>query len=163
MSEMVLIFLLFAAGALILVAELFIPSHGILTVIGLGFLIGGVVETFRYAGEKAGVIAALSCIVALPMFGALAIKLWPKTWVGRRIAPPNPRVTARDTSVPTVELSRFVGASGKAISTLRPVGICEFDGRRISCIAEYGMIEAGTPVQALRVNGGSLAVQAVTT
>lgn len=159
MSSALLIFLLFSAGVLILVAELFVPSHGILTVVALGFLIGGVVETFRYAGERAGAIAVISCMIGLPAFAAGAIKIWPKTWVGRRIAPPNRKLTSRDTSVPVAELSRLVGSAGKAISPLRPVGICEFEGRRVSCIAEYGMIEAGAVVQAVRVSGANLAVQ----
>ena len=159
MSDVFLIVLLFAGGAMILVAELVIPSHGVLTVIGIGMLIGGVVETFRYGGEIAGIIASVACLVAIPAFLATAVRIWPKTWIGKMIAPPNPTVTARDSSVPVEELSRFIGQSGTAISMLRPLGICEFDGRRVSCIAEYGMIEAGTPVQAIRVNGANVAVQ----
>ncbi|MBI1825080.1 MAG: hypothetical protein HY287_14905 [Planctomycetes bacterium] len=160
MSDIFFIVMLFAAGAMILVAELFIPSHGVLTVIGIGLLIGGVVETFRYAGETAGIVASVGCLVAIPAFLATAVRIWPRTWIGKLIAPPNPTVTARDSSVPVEELSRFIGRSGTAVSTLRPVGICEFDGRRISCVAEYGMIDAGTQVEALRVNGANLAVQA---
>jgi len=158
-SDLFLIVLLFAAGAMILVAELVIPSHGVLTVIGIGLLIGGVVETFRYGGETAGLIASVACLVAIPSFLAAAVRIWPRTWIGKLIAPPNPTVTARDSSVPVEELSRFVGRSGTAVSTLRPVGICEFDGRRVSCVAEYGMIDAGTKVEAIRVNGAELAVQ----
>jgi len=60
MSALPLIFLLFAAGALVLVAELIIPSHGVLTVLAIGLLIAGVVHTFRYAGQQAGMIAALA-------------------------------------------------------------------------------------------------------
>lgn len=161
MSEVTIIALLFGVGALVLIAELFIPSHGVLTVVGLGFLVAGVVQTFRVGGEKAGTIAILACLVALPAFAMAAIKIWPRTWVGRRVAPPNPVVSLRDTPVPAEEMSRFVGRTGKAVSTLRPVGICEFEGRRISCVAEFGMIEAGVTVEGVRVIGGNLAVQTV--
>jgi membrane-bound serine protease (ClpP class) len=163
MSEVTIIALLFGVGALVLVAELFIPSHGVLTVVGIGFLVAGVVQTFRYGGEKAGTIAILACLVGLPAFAVAAIRIWPKTWVGRRVAPPNPVMTLRDTPVPVEEMSRFVGRSGKTVSTLRPVGICEFDGRRITCVAEFGMIDAGVSVEGVRVVGGNLAVQAAAT
>ncbi len=159
MSALTLIFLLFAAGALVLVAELFIPSHGVLTVIAIGLLTAGVVQTFRYAGQQAGTISGLSCLLGLPLFGVAAIKIWPKTWVGRRIAPRNPVITSRDTSVPVEELSRFVGQSGRSITQLRPVGFCEFQGRRVPCIAEFGLIEAGAIVEGVRLSGANLAVE----
>lgn len=161
MSELMVIVLLFAAGAIVLVAELFIPSHGLLTVVGLGLLVGGVVQTYRIGGEKAGTLVALGCVAVLPVFAVAAVKIWPQTWVGRRIAPPNPVVTTRDTSVPVDELSRYLGQVGTAASTLRPVGICEFDGRRIPCITEFGMVDAGVRVRGVRVAGGQLAVEPV--
>ncbi len=159
MSEVAIIALLFGAGALILVAELFIPSHGVLTVVSLALLTAGVYQTFRYGGEKAGTISVLTCLVILPAFAVVAVKVWPKTWVGRRIAPPNPVATTRDTSVPVEEMSRYIGQSGRSITTLRPVGICEFNGRRVPCVAEFGMLDAGVAVEGLRVISGQLAVQ----
>lgn len=159
MSELAVLLLLFGVGVMMLVSELFIPSHGILTVVGVGFLIAGVVATFQTYGEKAGAIAIICCLVALPIFTVAAVRIWPKTWVGRRIAPPNPVATTRDTSVPVVELSRYIGQTGRSTTPLRPVGICDFDGRRIPCIAEFGMVEAGVMVEGLRMTGGNLSVQ----
>jgi len=159
MSPIAIIAVLFGAGLLVLVAELFIPSHGILTVVGVGFLAAGIVETFRYAGQKGGVIAILACLVVLPAFAVVAIKVWPRTWVGRRIAPPNPLATSDDSSVPVAEISRYIGQTGRSLSTLRPVGICEFNGRRVCCVAEFGMLDAGVTVEGLRVSGANLAVQ----
>jgi membrane-bound serine protease (ClpP class) len=159
MSELGIVALLFGVGIAMLIAELFIPSHAILTVAGVGFLTAGVVMTFRTYGEKAGTVAVLSCLVSLPAFAVAAIKIWPKTWIGKRIAPPNPRFTVGDTSVPAEELSRYVGRTGRAVSALRPVGVCDFDGRRISCIAEYGIMDAGVAVEAVRVNGSELTVR----
>jgi len=159
MSEVMVIALLFTAGVLVLIAELFIPSHGVLGVLGAGLLIAGVVQTYRFGGERAGTIAGLACVAALPAFAVAAVKIWPKTWIGRRIVPPNPVASHRDTSVPVDELSRYIGKTGKAMSPLRPVGVCEFDGRRVSCIAEFGMLDAGATVEATRVISGQLAVQ----
>ncbi len=159
MSPFALILLLFAAGALVLVAELFIPSHGVLTVLGVGLLIAGIVQTFRFFGERAGSIATLTCLVGLPVFAMAAVKIWPKTWVGRRVAPRNPIITSRDSSVPVEEISRYIGQSGRTITQLRPVGFCEFQGRRVPCIAEFGLIEPGAIVEGVRVSGANLAVE----
>ncbi|MDO8631284.1 MAG: hypothetical protein Q7R41_12400 [Phycisphaerales bacterium] len=159
MSEVGIITLLFAAGVLVLIAELFIPSHGFLTVIGIGLLVAGVVQTFRFEGERAGGIATVACLIGLPVFAVAAVRIWPKTWVGRRIAPPNPILSDRDTSIPVEEISRYIGQTGRSLTPLRPVGICEFQGRRISCIVEFGMVDAGVPVEGLRVAGANLAVE----
>lgn len=159
MSDMAILLLLYGVGVAMLLAEIFIPSHGVLTVAGLGFLVAAVVKTFGYGGREAGIIAIFACLVFLPMFAFLAIKYWRQTPIGKRLAPPNPVVTAADTSIPVEELSRLIGQSGKSRTALRPVGICEFNGKRISCIAEYGTIDAGATVCAVRISGGNLAVE----
>jgi membrane-bound serine protease (ClpP class) len=159
MSALTLIILLFATGSLVLVAELFIPSHGVLTVLGVGLLIAGIVQTYHYFGQRAGSLATLACLVGLPIFAMAAIKIWPKTWVGRRVAPRNPIITSRDTSVPVDELSRYIGQTGRSITPLRPVGFCEFQGRRVPCIAEFGLIESGVAVEGVRLAGANLAVE----
>ncbi len=158
MSEIGVLTLIYLLGVVMLVAEIFIPSHGILTVAGLGLLVWAVAKTFAFAGREAGVVAVLACLVLLPIFGYLAIKYWHQTPVGKLISPPNPIITSADTSVPVEELSALIGQTGRCISALRPVGICEFNGRRVSCLAEFGMIDAETTVVGTRIAGGNLAV-----
>ena len=158
MSDVSILIVLYAVGVLFLVGEIFIPSHGILTLAGLGFLIAAVVKTFNYGGREVGTVAVFACLIFLPAFAFLAIKYWPKTGIGRRIAPPNPTLTSADTSVPVEELQRHIGQLGRTVSPLRPVGICEFNGRRISCVAEFGMVEAGMDVEGIGIKGGNLSV-----
>ena len=158
MSDVAILVLLYGLGVLILVAEVFIPSHGILTVVGLGLLIAGVVQTFSYAGRDAGIIAVLACLVFVPAFAILAIKYWHRTPIGKLIAPPNPTLTAADTSVPIEEINSLIGKTGRTVSPLRPVGICDFNGRRVSCVAQFGMVEAGVAIEGVGLSGTNLAV-----
>lgn len=163
MSEVGVIVLLFAAGVLLLMADIFLPTHGILTVSALGLLTWAVVRTFQHGGSQAGLLSVLACLVFLPTFAYGAVRFWPRTPIGRRIAPPNPIVTAYDSSVPTAELEALLGRTGRCVSTLRPVGVCDFDGQRVSCVSEFGMVDAGTPVLAVRIEGANLAVRPETT
>ncbi len=160
MSDLGILIVLFGVGTLMLVVEIFIPSHGILTVAGLGFLVAAVVKTFDYGGRSAGIVAILTCAVLLPTFGFLAIKYWPQTPIGRLIAPPNPVLTSADAGIPIDRLQAMVGQSGRAISPLRSVGICDFNGRRVSCVAETGMVDAGVDVEAIGIRNGTLEVRA---
>lgn len=161
MSEVGVIILLYAVGLAMLVAEIFIPSHGVLTVAGLGLVVWAVVKTFLEAGQAAGVIAVLACLVLLPTLAYVSIKMWPHTPIGRKIAPPNPGAYTADSDAPADDLRRLVGGHGKTLSPLRPVGLCDFNGRRVSCIAEMGMLESGVEVVATRVVGGNLGVRPV--
>ena len=158
MSDVAILLMLYGIAVLFLIAEIFIPSHGILTIAGVGFLVAAVVKTFEVGGKDAGTIAIFACFIFLPTFAFLAIKYWPRTPIGKLIAPANPELTSADTSIPVEELASHIGRSGRAVSELRPVGICEFDGRRISCVAEFGMLDSGVEVEGIAIKGGNLSV-----
>jgi membrane-bound ClpP family serine protease len=157
MSGIGILILLYAVGVLLLVAEIFIPSHGILTVAALGFLIYAVVKTFDY-GRGVGSFAVMACLIFIPAFAYFAVKVWHRTPLGKRISPPNPVHQIEETSVPLADLRALIGRTGKTISPLRPVGVCEFGGKRVSCVAEMGMIEAGVTVEGVGIKGASLTV-----
>jgi len=150
--------LLFGAGVVILIAEIFIPSHGVLSIVGIGFFIAAINRTFDLFGRDAGIVAILLCLVLVPTLAVVSIKVWPKTPIGRRIAPPNPTLGPDDFSVPVAELQALVGQAGQSVSPLRPVGIGQFGGRRVSCVAQFGMIEPGREIRGVGVKGANLAV-----
>ncbi|MFH0983169.1 MAG: NfeD family protein [Planctomycetota bacterium] len=156
-----LIALLYAIALAVLVAEIFIPSHGILTVAGLGFLIAAVVKTFQMSNQ-AGVVAILACAVLLPTAAALAVKVWPHTWIGRKISPDNPVLSARDVGVDVDEMQAMIGRVGRSLTPLRPSGTCDFNGRRFPCVAEMGMIDRDVEVQVVGIKGSNLTVVAKT-
>lgn len=154
-----LVVVLFAAGLLVLVLEVFIPSHGILTVVALGIIGYAIFETFKI-GETAGWISLGACLVGLPALGTVGLKVWYRTPLGRRIAPPNPVLTEADCGVDTQEISSLIGCTGRATSALRPVGFCEIGGQRRPCLAEGSLIEVGAPIRVIDVRGGTLVVAA---
>lgn len=147
-----------AVGLLLLVAELFVPSHGVLTVAALGCLGGGIYEAFQY-GTTFGAISLVGMMVLLPIFTVLAVRIWPRTFVGRRIAPPNEEIEISDSPAYGGRLAGLIGMTGTALTPLRPVGTGDFNGTRVECIAESGMIDRGAKIVALAVQGQSLIVR----
>ena len=133
MEEVGTIVILYLIGTGLLVAEIFIPSHGILGLAGLGIFAAAIYMTFRQS-EAAGYIALLASLVFLPTIAVMAIKYWHRTPIGKKISPPNPVLTAADTGDWEARLSPYLGKVGKSLSPLRPVGTCEFDGQRLECI-----------------------------
>ncbi|MCP4591222.1 MAG: hypothetical protein GY842_10780 [bacterium] len=157
MSVVGLIVVLYLVAVLLLVAEIFIPSHGVLTVAGLSFLVTAIVKTFQVS-SNAGVVATLACMVLLPTAAVIAVKVWPYTPVGRLISPDNPVASARDVGVDVNAMQAMVGRQGTSASPLRPSGICDFDGHRFPCVSEMGMIERGVTIRVVGVKGSNLAV-----
>lgn len=161
MSDGIFLILLYAVAAVVLLLEIFIPSYGILCIVGFGILIGAIVTTFDYYGPTAGWLSITGTVVTLPVGAFVAVKIWPHTKIGRLIVPPNPVYTDSDFGVDLDRLRATVGQSGRSLSPLRPVGTCEFDGRRLQCVCESGMIDAGKTVRAIGLKGRNLEVSEI--
>ena len=104
--------------------------------------------------------AILVVIIVLPIGLIISVKNWHRTPVGRRVSPPNPSLTAAD-RMPVDHMNQYVGRTGRTLTPLRPVGMCEFDGKRIECMADFGMIERGVQVEGIRVVDRTLCVHPV--
>lgn len=153
MDPLSLILLLTAAGVVLLVGELLLPTHGVLGLLGLLSLGAGLVVIFT-VNKWAGLIVFLAAILASPFLVTVAMKVWSKSSVGRGIIlDPAPMTVAP----PPVT----VGQSGVAISALRPMGECEFGAVRLEAISDLGMIEAGSKVRIVAIDRGRPTVRAV--
>jgi membrane-bound serine protease (ClpP class) len=159
MPEGLIIALLYIFGAALMIAELFIPAGGLVGVVGLLVVGVGLYMTYE-ASVMAGWISLLIILVVVPMGTIYAIKNWHRTPVGKRISPPNPHLSADD-RMPVDELKEMIGTQGKSLTMLRPVGTCLFNNRRVECKVEYGVLEANTPVKAVRLMDRTVIVRKV--
>jgi len=132
--------LLFGVGIALMIGELLLPTHGLLGILGGLGIAGGILACYLinfWLGT--GVFVATA--VASPFVGAAAMKIWPKTPIGRRVVLP-PVIDA--IPEPLVR----VGETGVTITDMRPMGTCEFArAGRVEAISEHGMIEPGRPVK----------------
>src|SRR5687767_6968218 len=108
MDELTLAYVLIGLGVLLMLAELFVPTGGILLLGGGVAVIGGIVMTFIYGDPRTGMLTLVCVAVAMPIFGGLMFYLWPRTPMGRRlITPPDDATIA---SMPVVaELEQYRG------------------------------------------------------
>jgi membrane-bound ClpP family serine protease len=130
--------LLLAIGVVLLVAELFLPTHGLLGITGGVAVLCAVFVTSRQnAWAGLGLLLALAAVT--PFAWAGAMKVWPRTPLGRRMVLPP---VAGDAPAAGVR----VGQSGVTVSELRPMGWCEFEGVRVEAMSEHGIVEPGKSV-----------------
>ena len=149
----------FILFAVLIVLELFIPSSGVLTLLAIACLVFGLVNCFLVSSWL-GFVVTIITIAALPVFIVAMVRIWPNTWIGRRIAIRQAERAVPGDSIPdAARLDKLVGRTGQAITDLRPVGAVMFDSDRVDCVAETSQIEAGTEVTVIRVEGVRVVVR----
>jgi membrane-bound ClpP family serine protease len=153
--------LLYLLCAVTLVAEVFVPSAGLLSILSLLFLAGGVYIFFQYS-PVAGWIGILLAVVMIPMVLVMAYKILPQTRFGQSVILSPPERLQGDAVPDGESLSQLAGQTGLALTPLRPVGTCEIKGNRIQCVAETGLIEKGTQIKVMTVEGSRVIVVAMT-
>jgi membrane-bound serine protease (ClpP class) len=60
-----------------------------------------------------------------------------------------------------VELEGLRGRYGRALSSLRPAGVVDFDGKRVDTISEGLLVEEGQWVRCIEVKAGKVIVRPV--
>lgn len=161
MDNLVLAYALIVLGLILLAAELFLPTGGILFVLAVGALVVGVAMTFASSTSR-GMVTLIAVFIIIPILGPILIHYWPKTPLGKRffLTAQNEDETLANMPV-NLELEQLRGRYGKTLSTLRPSGVTDFDGRRIDTVSEGAWIEAGQWVRCLEVKAGRVVVRQV--
>jgi membrane-bound ClpP family serine protease len=137
-----LVALLMLIGIALLIAEMLLPSHGLLGLGAAACILTAVFVAMRQ-NAWAGLGLLLVVVAMSPLAWTAFVKIWPKTPLGRRIVLPP---VANPPTVPPVT----VGQSGVTMSELRPVGVCEFDGGvRVEAHSEHGIVPPGTAVKVI--------------
>ena len=144
--------MLFVACAVLLVAEVFVPSGGIISVCALGCLAGGLSLCFGIS-RAAGWTGIVLSGVIIPLVLYLSYKIFPKTRFGRAVTLEPPDLEQGDAVPDKALLDVLLGQVGCTQTPLHPVGICVFSGRRLECVAETGYVDQGIVVEVVRVQG----------
>jgi membrane-bound ClpP family serine protease len=153
------VFLYFAC-AMLLVAEVFIPSAGLLIMLSLACLAGGLFIFFKHS-PAAGWLGVAIAIVMIPGVLVGAYKIFPHTKFGNRMLLAPPQKQAGEGIPDTDELKGLLGAVGTVITTMRPVGMCDIGGKRLECMAEGGFVEKDKKVKVIKVESTQVTVRVI--
>lgn len=151
----------FGVAITLLVLEAFLPSGGVLGLLAGFCAIGGIVMFFRF-DTTWGMVSMAVSLLSTPFVIAGMLWIWPNTPIGRALTleEEQERVN-KDTRGDDQDGQITVGLEGEALTELRPVGACRLNGKRIDCIAQRGVIEKGTKIKVIGVEGVSIKVKAV--
>lgn len=142
---------LVCAGLLILVAEVFVVSLGLLSAIAGGLILTGLILCFK-AGIFWGISALLGTSIVLPFLVMWMLKFFRMELLTRH----NTNGDKGDEEQNS--LAWLVGKVGKTMTEMSPAGKVDFEGHRIDAISEGLVLEKGTEVRCRLVEGQRVVV-----
>ncbi len=150
-NEPLLSVLLITAGLILLFLELFIPSGGILGIVGTsGAALG--IYGFFYQGHPGIGIGSILVVVIFVFFSI-------RYWLGK--------VTHKGVMTPEMSTgvdesrSALLGRLGTAQTELRPAGAAMLGDRRVDVVSDGHFIAKGTPVKVVDISGNRVVVREV--
>jgi membrane-bound serine protease (ClpP class) len=147
---------LIGIGFLLLLADLFLGS-GVMFMLALACVLVGVVFVFKHS-TAAGLYALGGVGVVLPVTTVLLLRLGP---LRRMITSASVADDTVASMTSNQELELLRGRFGRTISSLRPAGVVDFEGRRVDSLTEGMMIEPGEWVRCIEVRAGRVIVRRV--
>ena len=149
-----LIITLILVGLVLIFAEvLLIPGVGIAVVLGLLSMGGSCYYAFAELGNTTGAI-----VTAVNALLIVALTIWilrAKTWKRLTL---NTNIDAKAV-VPEVVVE--VGQQGRTVTRLAPMGAARFGNNVLEVTSYQGMIDSGTDVKVVAVDGMKVYVDAV--
>ena len=150
MDPLALILIFMAVGLGLIVAELFIPSGGILGIAAAGFIVAAVISAF-FISPWAGLGLLLTILFLTPFVFSLVMRVWKNSRAGRAVI-----LTG---TTPTPEKPRAqLDSVGTTTSALRPMGEAQFGNLTFEVIAELGSLDRGTRVRVVDYRQDGVAV-----
>lgn len=148
--------ILYVLAVVLAFVDLFIPSGGILIILGALSAVGSVLFAFQ-SGYNFGLLALAVVLASVPGFAFAAISIWPRTPIGKRVILGTP-ARREDEKHPEANLRSLIGVVIETESALMPSGHLRIGTRRYNARTQSGIIEAGQRVEIVGVQARELIV-----
>jgi len=150
---MALIITLLILGAILMFLETLLPGL-IAGIIGFICLVAAVVLGYRDYGYQTGTLILAGVMVCLIVGTWCWLKFFPESRIARKFIS---RGAVGELGVDKPEL---LNGTGEALTQLRPSGTARINGQRVDVVSESGLIERGTKVKVVAVEGARIVVRA---
>ena len=149
---------LFVAGAVLIVVEIWTPGMGIF---GLGGIICILASFFLTLGGDLTALnlMAVSLVMAVVIF-LIIVKRLPSSRLWARLVLQDAETTTAG-YVSSETYDAYLGRTGVALTLLRPAGVIDIDGTHLDVVSEAQYVPAGTKVKVVSVSGNRVVVRPV--
>jgi membrane-bound serine protease (ClpP class) len=146
--------LLQLAGVIVVIAEIILPSGGILALLSLGVFGYSLYMVFANVSTQAGFLFLAVDAFLIPATIILGVKL-----LVRSPATLSTQLSSRaGVSSQPKEFSSYIGQEGTALSDLRPSGIARINGKRVDVVTRGEYLEKNSSLRVHAVTGNQIIV-----
>ena len=149
-----LIVFLITVGLVLVVVEWFLPS-GAFGALGLFGLVAAVLLSYEQYGFEIGTAVLGGVMVASIVGTILWLKYFPRTSAGKKLM-----LDSQGGGRPE-SLDRYLNKEGEAVSPLRPAGVAQIGGERVTVVSESNHIEPGSRIRVIGVEGTKVVVRKI--
>ncbi|MCD4676649.1 MAG: serine protease, partial [Desulfobacula sp.] len=148
-------FFLQMIGMLVIIAEIFIPSLGLLAAIALTVFFYSLYLVFTTISTTAGLVITGLDIVLVPVLIVFGMKILAKSplTLKRELSKQDGVVSQKE------KLEAYIDLKGKSVTDLRPAGMAEIDSQRVDVVTDGEYIDADTPIVVTGVSGNRIIVE----
>lgn len=151
---MELVITLIVVGAILLILETILPGL-IAGIIGICCLVAGVYFAYARLGSETGNWVLMGVAVALLISAVCWLKYFPNSRLAR------PLVSKSSIGNIDAEKPELLNQTGTAFTGLRPSGTAIIDGKRVDVVTEGALIEKGTAIKVVAIEGLRVVVRAI--
>jgi membrane-bound serine protease (ClpP class) len=154
-SNLSLPILLQLAGVLVIIAEIILPSGGILSLLAAGLFAYSLYHVFAHMSASAGMAFVIADLILIPILVYIGIKFMARSPVTLR------STLSREDGVTSQsrDQNRYLGRTGRAATDLRPSGVAMIDGERMDVVTRGEYIEKRTGIIVIAVRGNQIVVK----
>lgn len=157
-SSLLLAAFLVVLGLVLMLAEVFFISFGMLTLCSIASFVGGIVIAFN-VGTGYGVTFIIVVAILIPVIIAVGLKVMPRTGWGRILVLGGPKPAEVTGTAAEEGLEALVGKEGRTMTMCRPAGMAEIDGERCDVVSEGLTILEDRPVKVIEIEGNRIVVR----
>ena len=141
-------------GVLVIIAEVFLPSGGVLSILAVAVIGYSLYLVFQMSMTLGWALVVFD-IISIPVLVIVGLKLVAKTPARlSRTLSSREGVTSQKP-----ELSQYLHQTGAAVTVLRPSGTALINGHRIDVVTQGEYIDKDTAVEVVAITGNQVIVR----
>ena len=154
-SSLSLTVILQIIGVIVIIAEIILPSGGILSVLAAGIFAYSLYVVFHDVSVSAGFVFVTADVIMIPILVIAGLKLLAKSPAALRTTLSSEDGVTSQSS----EQNEFLGMEGIAVTDLRPAGTAVINGKRVDVVSRGEYLEKDSRIVVSSVTGNQIIVR----
>jgi membrane-bound serine protease (ClpP class) len=154
-DSLLLLIILQLVGVVVIIAEIILPSGGILSIVALSVFGYSLYIAFSEISKTVGFAFVAADLALIPVLVIVGLKLLARSPVTLR------KTLSRENGVSSQssELESYVGTQGNTVTNLRPAGIAVIYGKRVDVVTRGEYLEKNSAIIVTAVTGNQIIVR----